>query len=340
MRLESVPQCPVCGDARRQLEKSDVRDGAFGAAPGVWSLQRCLGCRALYLNPRPDAASIHLAYRDYYTHTAGPAALSSRIKLALTNGYRNRVFATNFRPAAVAGSIVMPFFPTRAAAIRREDRGIGRAGGGGKRLLDVGCGNGRFLSLARKLEWECHGVEPDAAAAQVAREQGISLLGSRVEELPADLAGTFDVITLNQVIEHVYDPVDVLRHCHDLLRPGGYIWLETPNTDSMGYEIYGAHWRGLESPRHLVLFNFGSLSWSLERAGFERVQRLQPPDVTAHLFTLSAAMQLGRIAEKDTRALPADVRASTRAMIRKARAVGLRDPARAEFLSVLAYRPM
>jgi len=339
MKLESVPQCPVCGDARRQLEQSEVRDGAFGAAPGVWRLQRCLGCRALYLDPRPDPASIHLAYQGYYTHMAAPAALLARIKLALTNGYRNRVFATNLRPAVAAGSLVMPLFPTRAAAIRREDRGIGRARGGGKRLLDVGCGNGRFLSLARGLEWECHGVEPDAAAARVVREQGMSLLGSRVEDLPGDLAGTFDVITLNQVIEHVYDPVDVLRRCRDLLRPGGYIWLETPNTDSVGYEIYGAHWRGLESPRHLVLFNFASLCWSLERAGFERAQRLQPPDVTAHLFNLSASMQLGRIAEKDTRALPGDVRAKTRATIRKARAVGLRDPAKAEFLSVVAYRP-
>ena len=338
MRLESVPQCPVCGDARRQLEQSEVRDGAFGAAPGVWRLQRCLGCRALYLDPRPDPACIHLAYQDYYTHTSAPPLLS-RIKLALTNGYRNRVFATNLRPAVAAGSIVIPLFPTRAAAIRREDRGIGRARGGGKRLLDVGCGDGRFLALARGLEWECHGVEPDAAAAQVVREQGMSLLGSRVEDLPGELAGTFDVITLNQVIEHVYDPVAVLRRCRDLLRPGGYLWLETPNTDSLGYEIYGAHWRGLETPRHLVLFNFPSLSWSLERAGFERIKRLEPPDVTAHLFNLSAKMQLGRIAEKDTRALPRDVRAKTQATIREARAVELRDSAKAEFLSVVAYRP-
>ena len=56
MRLESVPRCPVCGDAHRQLEQSDVRDGAFGAAPGVWRLQRCLGCRALYLDPRDGTA--------------------------------------------------------------------------------------------------------------------------------------------------------------------------------------------------------------------------------------------------------------------------------------------
>jgi hypothetical protein len=81
------------------------------------------------------------------------------------------------------------------------------------------------------------------------------------------------------------------------------------------------------------------LCWSLERAGFERVQRLPPPDVTASLFTESAAMRLGRIAGKDTSPLPGDVRAATRAAIREARALAQRDPAKAEFLSVTARRP-
>jgi len=339
--LESVPQCPVCGDPHRRLEQSEVTDKAFAAAPGAWSLHRCLGCGILYLDPRPDRASIHLAYRNYYTHAAARSAegLLSRLKRALTNGYRNRVFGTHLRPAIAAGSVVMPLFPERAAAIRREDRGLGRAGAPGQRLLDVGCGNGQFLLWARELGWECHGVELDAAATRVAREQGISVLGSSLEELQPGTAGSFDAITLSHVIEHVHDPIDMLRRCRELLRPGGYLWLETPNTESLGYSRYGASWRGLETPRHLVLFNFASLCCSLERAGFERVQRLQPPDVTASVFTESAAMRLGRIAGKDTSPLPGDVRAETRTAIRQARAVTRGDPAKAEFLSVTARRP-
>jgi hypothetical protein len=115
--------------------------------------------------------------------------------------------------------------------------------------------------------------------------------------------------------------------------------LETPNTESLGYATYGACWRGLEAPRHLVLFNFAALSASLERAGFEGVQRLPPPDVTASVFNESAAMQLGRIAGRDTTALPGDVRARTRAAIRTARAVVRHDPAKAEFLGASARRP-
>jgi 2-polyprenyl-3-methyl-5-hydroxy-6-metoxy-1,4-benzoquinol methylase len=339
--LESVANCPVCGDSRRRLEQAEVTDKAFAAAPGVWSLHRCLGCGALYLDPRPDRASIHLAYRNYYTHAAAKSAegLLSRLKRALTNGYRNRVFATRLQPALAGGAVVMQLFPERAASIRREDRGIGRAGAHGRRLLDVGCGNGQFLVWARELGWECHGVELDAAAAKVVRELGIAVLGSRLEELSDSYAASFDAITLSHVIEHVYDPVDTLRRCRELLKPGGYLWLETPNTQSLGYSTYGACWRGLEAPRHLVLFNFASLSWSLERAGFERVQRLPAPDVTASIFSESAAMQLGRVAGRDTSALPGDVRARTLAAVREAQAAVRQDPTRAEFLTVSAYRP-
>ena len=340
--LEDVSECPVCGDPRRREERADLHDESFAAAPGTWRLQRCLGCQALYLGPRPDRATLHLAYRNYYTHATPPqtaAGFLARTRRALSNGYRNRVFATNLQPSLGAGAVVMPLFASRAAHIRREDRGLGRAATNGGRVLDVGCGNGGFLAWARELGWQCYGVEIDAAAAAVVRDLGIAVLGSELRELGAEHLASFDAVTLSHVIEHVYDPVETLRQCWRLLKPGGYLWIETPNTDSSGYEIYGSHWRGLEAPRHLVLFNIGSLRWILERAGFERIQCLPPTDVTASVFTLSASMQSGRIAEKDARSLPPDIRARTRAAVRRARGIASRDPAKAEFVTAVAYRP-
>jgi SAM-dependent methyltransferase len=139
----------------------------------------------------------------------------------------------------------------------------------GGRLLDVGCGNGSFLDQMRQLGWDVTGVEPDGAAVTVAREKlGLRVFEGSLEEagLPG---GHYDAITMNHVIEHLPDPIVTLKECHRVLRPGGKLIVATPNINSMGSQVFGEHWRGLEVPRHLHLFCPQSLRMAAERAGLE-----------------------------------------------------------------------
>jgi 2-polyprenyl-3-methyl-5-hydroxy-6-metoxy-1,4-benzoquinol methylase len=341
--LEDVRTCPACGDPRRKDELDDLRDATFAAAVGSWSLKRCVGCRVAYLDPRPDPASIHLAYRNYYTHApmmAATRSVSAFLKHALANGYRNHLHGTKLKPALLAGALLTPLFPAVAQHLREEDRGIGRREGSPGRLLDVGCGNGHFMQVARRLGWLSYGVDADAAAAAAATAARCGeIIGSQIDDVGVGYDGFFDVVTLSHVIEHVHDPLETLRHCWRILQPGGYAWIETPNIDSVGYEVYGGHWRGLEPPRHLVLFSPASLRSCLERAGFERIRILPPRNVAEHLFTLSAAMQCGRIAERDTSPLPMQVRQQVRQAVMRAEGIVRRDPTRSEFVTAVAYRP-
>jgi 2-polyprenyl-3-methyl-5-hydroxy-6-metoxy-1,4-benzoquinol methylase len=339
--LEDVRKCPVCGDPRRASELEGLGDATFGATMGTWSLKRCLSCRAAYLDPRPDPSSIHLAYRNYYTHAPVKAAtrsVAAFLKHALANGYRNHLFGTKLKPALALGALLTPLFPAIAQHIQEEDRGVGRRDGVPGRLLDVGCGNGHFMQVAQRLGWLSYGVDADTAAATAARRCG-EILGSQIHELGPDYAQFFQVVTLSHVIEHVHDPVDTLQHCWRILQPGGYVWIETPNIDSVGYEVFGPQWRGLEPPRHLVLFNPASLRSCLERAGFERIRILPPRDVAEYLFTLSAAMQSGRIAERDRSPLPQQVLQRVRQAVVRARSIVRSDPTRSEFVTAVAYRP-
>jgi SAM-dependent methyltransferase len=339
--LEDIRTCPACGDSRRASERDNLRDATFGSAAGAWSLKRCLGCRAVYLDPRPDPASIHLAYRNYYTHapTQAPSrSVAAFLKHALANGYRNRLFGTKLKPALAMGALLTPFFPAIARHIREEDRGVGRRGGPPGRLLDVGCGNGHFLQVAQRLGWLSYGVDADPAAAAAASRCG-EILGSQIHELSADYDRFFDVVTLSHVIEHVPDPIDTLRHCWRVLQPDGHVWIETPNIDSVGYEVFREHWRGLEAPRHLMLFNSTSLRSCLERAGFQRIRILPPRNVADRLFMLSAAMQSGRIAERDSNPLPMRVRQRVRQAVMRATSIVQHDPTRSEFVAAVAYRP-
>jgi SAM-dependent methyltransferase len=198
-------------------------------------------------------------------------------------------------------------------------------------VLDVGCGNGQFLYDARRLGWKVLGLDPDATALVHAQQHGLDVILGDITRL-AEHHACFDVITLSHVIEHVHDPVALLLACHDLLRPGGRLWLETPNLASMGHARFGQDWRGLEPPRHLVLFDPRSLPWVLQRCGFN-----QPTTQLRHSPMFSTYAESARIARtRDaTQVLPPS--AVQRAILHDRLWSWLR-PARREFLTVTARR--
>lgn len=103
----------------------------------------------------------------------------------------------------------------------------------------------------------------------------------------------FDVIIMNHVIEHLNDPIEVLEQCHALLKPGGQLWIETPNIDSFDYGRYKHNWRGLVAPRHLVLFNQRSLSEALKRTGFTALRNQTRKSACSSMARASYAMSRG-----------------------------------------------
>jgi SAM-dependent methyltransferase len=143
-----------------------------------------------------------------------------------------------------------------------------------KRLLDLGCGSGAFLLRARSAGWDVVGVDPDVKAVGSSRKKGLDVRLGGVEIFDRS-DEQFDFITLAHTIEHSHNPLEVLRSCYKLLKPGGSIWIDTPNIESLGYQLFGANWLHLDPPRHLVLFTFGSIIRCLHNAGFSMI-KIQP----------------------------------------------------------------
>lgn len=282
--LESVATCPVCGNEDRTLSYGALNDVVYGVTSGTWQMFRCQRCRTGFLDPRPNRECIGKAYQAYFTHRGigrddfSRLSFVQKIERALANGYRNHRFGTNEHPAFQAGALIGFFLPKFRRRIQRSFRGLNR-NDRSKRVLDVGCGGGNFLYWARAIGCEVYGADPDPVAVRNARENGFSVRNGGIEAFSASEI-RFHVITIGNVIEHVHDPIDVLRQSFDLLTPGGRLWLETPNIDSHGHQLFGELWWGLDVPRHLVLFNAKSIETALCNIGFKDVS-LQPGDTTA-----------------------------------------------------------
>ncbi len=287
--LEAVPACPACGSGLRDLLYDDLADLVFFCAPGKWQFYKCKDCGSAYLDPRPTPETIGRAYAYYYTHSRESFAgmgVFRRLRRALINGYQNRKYGTTESPCLSLGYWLTRLLPGQRAMVDATMRHLPKPELG-NRLLDIGCGNGDFLVQAKNYGWEVEGVDPDSKAAEVARARGLKVHVGTVDAV-RDQYESFDGITLSHVVEHVYDPVALLRDCHKLLKPGGWIWVDTPNIESLGNMRFGKNWRGLEPPRHFVIFNRSSLLKILEKAGFTGIKDMPYREL---YFSLSAASE-------------------------------------------------
>ena len=291
--LERVPQCPVCGSEDRELLYEGLTDRIWFTAAGSWTLHRCQACLSAFLDPRPDRETIGLAYETYYTHEDAPPPAPLRaegFRTSIRDGYLNARYGYQLAPSSRLGPLVATLLPKRRWYADHLVRHL-RLEPGRNRLLDVGCGDGSFLAGMRDAGWEVQGLEPDTAAAERVRRNGIPVVDTPLEE-SSFAPGSFDAVTLNHVLEHFHDPMEALRICRGVLRPGGTVWLATPNLDATGHATFGPAWIGLDPPRHLVLFTRESLVGAVERAGFA-VRSLPTAYMATPSFALSAAVAAG-----------------------------------------------
>lgn len=294
-----MPACPVCGSAERTVLHKELIDNVFFVAPGKWTLHSCTQCKSAYLDPRPNPANIGKAYGTYYTHVIGTLrdnaaqlGVFRRLRRMMSNGYRNRRYGTQRQPASALGQWVAMLLPVQRQELDTEFRYLPKPTQG-QRLLDIGCGNGSFLINAREAGWQVTGVEPDPKAADAARQRGVNVTVGTIDLLAGE-SNCFDAITLSHVIEHVYEPKQLLQDIYRLLKSGGVFYIETPNIASHWAKLFGKNWRGIETPRHLVLFTPNSLKNLLLSSGFCDIKMEYRSAPQKHMYISSSHMAAGR----------------------------------------------
>ena len=241
--------CPLCGERDEELrfEAADST-GSSGERGRRFLVVRCRRCRLSFTNPRPGPESIGQFYpADYQPHRRPAKLVHSNPRGRLRERFLGR-------PC-------------------RERRGLLPWDGVG-RLLDFGCGGGSFLKRMADQGWDVTGLDANVGAVQSVQEElGLNAV---VGTLPhGDLRpGSFEIVTLWHSIEHVHDPLEILREAYRLLVPGGKVILACPNIGSWAFRHFRVDWFGLDLPRHLTHFTSDSLTAMLETAGF-RVESLR-----------------------------------------------------------------
>ncbi|HOM67670.1 MAG: putative S-adenosylmethionine-dependent methyltransferase [Chloroflexi bacterium ADurb.Bin120] len=140
------------------------------------------------------------------------------------------------------------------------------------KILDIGCATGIFLNEMQKRGWECQGVEPDQTAVDYARRRfGLDVYCGVVEDanLPAE---SFDVVTLWDVLEHVYDLNSTMAEIKRVLKPGGVIIAILPNANAFERYWFKEYWVGWEVPRHYRTFTPKTITDFLAKFGFEDIE--------------------------------------------------------------------
>lgn len=276
IRTQPASKCFVCGTEGEVLYPF-LRDRSFGA-PGEWNLRRCplSACGLIWLDPQPVPEDIGKAYATYYTHNQ-PAPGASLVRdsvYAVWNSYLRVRFGYRHGTGPAWRMLFAPLALLHPGGLDELDSAAMYlpAPTSPAKVLDVGCGSGVLVARMKSLGWDAEGVEIDPGGVEAARARGVTVHQGQLADAQFP-DNHFDAVHSAHVIEHVYDPVALLRECFRILKPGGRLVIITPNTSSWGHRLFGRAWLNLDPPRHLILFNARTLQVAAEKQGF-RIERL------------------------------------------------------------------
>ena len=233
--MNVLEKCEICGKSDfKFLFKQRDKNLDFTEE---FSLYQCRNCGIIFLNPQPSSKELEKYYSSekYYSFKKiDKNSRKTKLKIFLYGLYfnqkkRNYFLRILFSPIK---------FMIRGTRIIKEGK-----------ILDVGGGSGQFLYEMKQLCMDVYGIEP----GEFDEEKGLDIKKTTLEK--AGLKdNSFDIVTLNHVLEHVNNPNETLKEIHRVLKKKGLFIVGVPNSRSLAKMVFGKNWYQLDVPRHL--FNY------------------------------------------------------------------------------------
>ncbi|NNE67570.1 MAG: class I SAM-dependent methyltransferase [Pyrinomonadaceae bacterium] len=233
-------QCCLC-ETEDSEKVAGGEDFEYRTSDDNFAVSQCQQCGLVYLNPRPALSEFEKIYPATYH-----AFEFSQKEFGFVYKVRKRLEARRLL--------------SWCKNLSKDAR-----------ILDVGCGDGFHLGLLKEFGekgWKLEGVDLDPRAVDIGRKAGLNIHQGSLDtvRLPES---AYDLIILVQTVEHVAEPVELLRRIRLLLRPGGRLVVVTDNTGSLDFQLFRKrYWGGYHFPRHWYLFNPSTMKKLALSAGF------------------------------------------------------------------------
>lgn len=230
-KMTKVKSCLICKN--KKLKLSFVKNG--------YCFFECRKCKFIFVNPRPSEKTLARLYtKDFFLGD-------------YNDNYKN---SKKFLEGTAS------FYERSKKTLENIEKYISTGN-----LIDIGCGMGFLLKTAVKSGWKAKGVEVSIFAVKKCRADGLDVDIGTIENANLGVE-KYNVVTAQDVLEHVYNPKHFVVRAMNLLKKDGLLIVEVPNNDSVTAKREGVEWSQYIPPIHLNFFNSENLRLLLENNGF------------------------------------------------------------------------
>ena len=243
--MEILKNCPIC-HSRQIRFVSKIKDFTNSEEKEDFVFSQCQDCRILFQSKRPSVNEIKEYYREDYQPYKNDYNLlvrwfiKSRTLLEIKKYNKLLKIRDNFNQV---------------------------------RVLEIGCAKGEYLKSLR--DWRGYqviGLEIDKKSVEYAKkEYSLDVRGGELlsQNFPTN---NFDIVIMNHVLEHLYNPLEMLKEIYRILRPEGLLVIKTPDFEVMERKFFKNYWFPYEAPRHIILFSESILKKTLSLLGFRLIK--------------------------------------------------------------------
>ncbi len=246
------PPCPLCGNRDIVYFQTDAINHR--------QLRQCRTCRIIYVENPPNFQEIQSWYGDrYFEPSLEPARkILTLWKESLAQENPEQIF----HPTGKQFSLVFQWLESLGLKEFEDQSGESR------KMLDLGCATAGLMAEFITRGWQAQGVEVSPSAVRFDQEMGFDVRQGTLEEAHFK-NNSFELITLTHVIEHLENPFATIQEAARLLKPGGKLFIRTPNSESLPRLLAGVPW--FSDHDHLFFFGNRSLTHLLEKCNFRVV---------------------------------------------------------------------